>query len=122
MKSGDKESIVIILKNSVLELAEKAAWYNYRYNRDMNQLYRIEGVDLKAWIKATNTWHKKFVEDSKELFYILRKVAEILDLEEYFDIPSNHMQIDTYNATWEEMDAMAEQVRKERRALGLKTD
>lgn len=122
IESGDKQTIVIALKNSVLDLADKAAWYKYRYDRDMNQLYREEGVDLKAWIKATNTWHRKFAEDIKEHFSMLRKIAEILNLDEYFDLPSKHMNIDLETASKEEMDALAEQMRKERIAMGLNTD
>ena len=49
---------------------------------------------------------------------LIKRVCEVLHIEEYFKLPSDGMKIDPDSATKEEMDAMAAQLQKERIAMG----
>lgn len=111
------EDIVNLLKNCVLELARKTDYFRFRYEKDMAQLYREEGVDINKWIKATNDWHAQYVFETQRIFSTLRKIAKALKVDDYFSMPSDNMKL-SENPTQEEMDRMAEQLRIERIALG----
>lgn len=113
--------IVNLLKNSVLELSRKTDYFRFRYEKDMAQLYREEGVDINRWIKATNDWHARYVFETQKLFSTIRKIARALELDDYFSMPSDNMKL-SENPTQEEMDRMAEQLRIERIALGYNDD
>lgn len=118
IKSKDKEAIGTLMLNTSLRLAESIEYLNYRYNRDMQQLWREEGTDWKAWAKVTNVWHKSMLQKTEEALTILRRVSQILGIDEYFVMPSDSMNIDPDNATQEEMDRMAEQLLREKIAMG----
>lgn len=114
----EPEDLVNMLKNAVLELAAKADYYRFRYDKDMSQLYREEGVDIKKWIEATNKWRRTIDNDFMEVFSTIRQIAKVLELDEYFHMPSRDMHLDNEHPSQEEMDKMAEQLRIEKIALG----
>ena len=118
IKRKKTAELVILLRNEIMALTDNFVYFRYRYDKDMNQLYREEGVNLQNWITATNHWHQEMSGRVQEVLTLCRKIADELGLEEYFDLPSAKMNIDTKNATKEELDALAEQLRKERIAMG----
>ena len=118
IKSKDTDSIVIILKNAVLQLVDYYDYFMGRYRKDMNQLYKEEGVNMKKWADATNLWHTKMTQELQESLKLIRRIANELKLDEYFIMPSDSMKVDLDNPTTEEMEKMAEQLRKERLAMG----
>lgn len=118
IESKDKEAIGTLMLNTSLRLADNIEYLNYRYNRDMQQLWREEGTDWKAWAKVTKTWHENMIVKTEEALSILRRISEVLDIREYFAMPSDSMNIDPDNATQEEMDRLAEQLLKEKIAMG----
>ena len=118
IKSGNPDSIALLLRNQLMDLTSQYIYIRYRYDRDMNQLYREEGVNLKEWTKATNKWHSALVKATNESFALLRKVAVQLGLNNFLVAESDDMSIDLDNATKEELDALAAQIHKENTALG----
>ena len=118
IKRKDIAELAILLRNEIMDLTEYFIYFRYRYDKDMNQLWKEEGVDLKAWTAATNHWHHEVAQRTQEVLNICRKIASELQLEEYFDMPSATMTININEATKEELDALAEQLRKERIAMG----
>lgn len=118
IESKDKEAVGTLLLNTSLRLADSIEYLNYRYNRDMQQLWREEGTDWKAWAKVTKKWHENMLYKTEEALTILRRVSEILGIEEYFVMPSDSMNIDPDIATKEQMDKMAEQLLREKIAMG----
>ncbi|MBR4381931.1 MAG: hypothetical protein IKP64_00075, partial [Selenomonadaceae bacterium] len=93
-------------------------YIRYRYDRNMNQLYREEGVNLKEWTKATGKWLSALVSATNESFALLRKVAVKLGLNDFFVSESDAMDIDLDTATKDQLDALAAQIHKENTALG----
>ncbi len=118
IKSGNPDSIALLLRIQRMDLTSQYIYIRYRYDRDMNQLYREEGVNLKEWTKATNKWHSALVKATNESFALLRKVAVQLGLNDFLVAESDDMSIDLDNATKEELDALAAQIHKENTALG----
>ena len=118
IKSGNPDSIALLLRNQLMDLTSQYIYIRYRYDRDMNQLYREEGVNLKEWTKATNKWHSALVKATNESFALLRKVAVQLGLNDFLVAESDDMSIDLDSATKEELDALAAQIHKENTALG----
>lgn len=118
IESKEREAIGTLLLNSSLELADQIEYLNYRYNRDMQQLWREEGTDWKQWAKVTKGWHRNMILKTEEALTLIRRICEILNIKEYFEMPSDSMNIDPEVATKEEMDALAAQLQKERIAMG----
>lgn len=117
IEDGEHDDLVILLKNATLELAEYFLYFYNRYEKDMAQLWKEEGVDMDAWTSATNRWHSEVAKRIEQYFVTSRKIAAALGLEEYFNLPSEAMN-PGWDATTEEMDAVARQLRKERIAMG----
>lgn len=117
IEGKNPDDLVILLKNGTLELAEYFLYFYSRYEKDMAQLWKEEGVDMNAWTSATNRWHSEVAKRIEQYFATSRKIAAALGLEEYFRLPSEAMN-PTWDATTEEMDAVAGQLRKERIAMG----
>lgn len=109
--------LVILLRNTMMVVAEGYLYYKYRYDKDMRQLYREEGVDLKKWESVTNRWHAEMAKKTEAALGTIRMIAKELGLYDYFDMPSNKMVLPE-NPTKEELDAMAEQLRIDKTALG----
>ena len=121
IEGKNPDDLVLLLKNGVLELAEYFLYFYDRYNKDMKQLWKEEGVDLQAWTNATNRWHKEIIKKIEKYLSTCRKIAAELCLDEYFELPSKAMN-PAWDASTEEMDAVAEQLRKERVAMGNPRD
>lgn len=113
------ESIGRLLKLQMLELARTFEYLIYRYDKDMAQLYREEGVNLQDWIDATNSSHHALISRFNDMFVLLRMIAKKLDLEDYFVMETESSAIDMETATKEELDELARQIRLEQIALGL---
>lgn len=118
IENKDPEDLVLLLKNCILELATKYDYVIFRYDKDMNQLYKEEGVDLKKWTDVTNHWHSVLVTETQKTLRTINKIADVLELDKYYEMPSDKMVIDPKTASVEEMDKLAEQLRIERIALG----
>lgn len=114
----DTTAIGTLLLNASLDLAGQIEYLNYRYNRDMQQLWREEGTDWKKWASATKKCHNNMLKKTEETLMLIRRICEVLNIKEYFNLPSDEMNIDPDNATKEEMDALAAQLQKERIAMG----
>ena len=112
------ETIGAMLRDAVLVLASKTDYFRYRYEKDMSQLYKEEGVDINKWIDATSKWRKALDSDLNELLKTIRQIAKVLQLDDYFHLPSSDMHIDPDHPSKEEMDKLAEQLRIERKAMG----
>ena len=85
----------------------------------MNQLWQEEGVDMKEWRTTTNKWHAEMTKDMQEVFIILRRIAQALKLEAYFEKPSDKMQFNRDDHSQEQLDRLSEQMRKEDLAMGI---
>ncbi len=118
IKTKSPDSIALLLRDQLIELTSQYIYIRSRYDRDMSQLYREEGVDLKRWSKATNKWHAALVKATNASFALLRKVAAQLGLDDFLVAESDDMSIDPDTATKEELDALAEQIHMENTALG----
>ena len=114
----NSSEIGTLLKNAVLDLTNYYIYVKYRYDKDMSQLYREEGVDVKKWISSTNKWHAELTKRTDRALSLIRRIADSLSIDSYFELPSDKMDIDQDTASKEEMDALAEQLRKERIAMG----
>ena len=119
IESGDREAIGRLLRNQVMDLANAYVYLRYRYEKDMAQLYREPGVKLEDWVKATNHWHNAFIGKINDTFTLIRKIALKLGLDEFFIDDSESTRIDLDHATKKELDALAEQMRREQISLGL---
>ena len=118
IKTRSPDSIALLLRYQLMELPSQYIYIRSRYDRDMSQLYKEEGVDLKEWTKVTNKWHAALVKATNASFLLLRKVAVQLGLNDFLVTESDDMSIDLDNATKEELDALAAQIHKENTALG----
>ena len=118
IKRKSPEELTILLRNAVLDLTECFIYVRMRYEKDMNQLWKEEGVNLTKWIAATNHWQSETSKRMEELLNTVRSIAAKLELNEYFELPSSKMNIDWENGSVEEMDALAAQLRKERISMG----
>ena len=118
LKKGNATDHVIALREIGFEIVKKFDYLIYLYNKNTKQLWREEGVDMKRWLDTTTVPFQRAEQAVLEYLAYVRDIAEVLDLDEYFDVPSNHITFDPETATKEEMDAMAEQLRKERAFKG----
>lgn len=119
VQSKDPSSLAILLRNQVFELTQQYLYVSYRYDKDMAQLYKEEGVDLDKWTKATNRNIAGLKEATQELLTKIRRIANALGLEDYTRMPSDEMHLDAENPNPAQMDALATQLRKERIAMGF---
>lgn len=119
IKRKDTDELVILLRNQILDLTEYLIYFRSRYEKDMRQLYKEEGVDVEKWQRATNHWHSKVDERIGEVLSICRKVASELNLTGYFKLPSASMEINSDKESPKDMDdKLAAQLYKERTAMG----
>ncbi len=119
IKRKDTDELVILLRNQILDLTEYLIYFRSRYEKDMRQLYKEEGVDVEKWQRATNYWHSKVDERIGEVLSICRKVARELNLTGYFKLPSAFMEINSDKESPKDMDdELAAQLYKERIAMG----
>lgn len=118
IKQKNTDDLVILLRNQIMDLTEYFIYYYSRYEKDMRQLYREEGVDIEKWKTATNRWHSEVAERIGEVLVICKKIAKELKLDEYFNLPSGNMETDLDNPSTEQDNRIAEQLQKERIAMG----
>ena len=118
IKRKNSDELAILLRNTVLDLTDQFIYFRYRYERDMRQLYREEGVDLKKWTSSTNRWHTEVAKRTEEALNTIRAIASELGFKEYFNLPSASMNVNAENASKEDMDKLAEQMHKERIMMG----
>jgi len=118
IETKNPEPIGRLLLNRILDFSNYYRYVCYRYEKDMSQLYREEGVDIDQWRKATNRWHLTLIKKTEDMLGGIVRVAKSIGLNEFFELPSDKMKIDIDNATKEEMDELAAQIQKEQTALG----
>ena len=121
-KKKDPDEIGRIFSNSVLELAGNYIYIRQRYDRDMQQLYSEEGVDIKKWISATNQPMKDLSKKTEAVLNYCRVFAGALGLNAYFEMPSQRANIDLDKMSKEELDALSGQIEKELIALGRRRE
>ena len=121
IKEKDPVTVENALRNTLLALTNQIQFFRWRYERDMRQLYKEEGVDLRKWINATNDAHNAVLEKLNDAFTVIKIVARELGFKNFFIAPSNNVTIDFEHVTDEELDALAEQIMKEDRSLGIDT-
>ena len=118
IESNDEQSIGIIIQNYLFNLVNYYSYITYRYERDMRQLYREEGVDVEKWIEKTNLPHEALLRRTDETFRMINKIAKAIGLNDFMEMPSDAMKIDVDNASKEELDRLAEQIQKENALAG----
>lgn len=79
--SRNGENIALLIQNELAELNNNLAYFRYRYDRDMNQLYREEGVNVQDWKNATVDWHKRALEKMKDIYQSIKDISRELDIE-----------------------------------------
>lgn len=118
ISSKDPWAIANLLRNMVFELTENYLYVKFRYNKDMAQLYREEGADVKEWARATNKWYAALTKKTELALGTIADIAKTLGLTSYFERPSDTMQADFDETDPDKLDALAEQLHKERVAYG----
>lgn len=121
-KKQSPDEIGRIFSNSVLELAGNYIYIRQRYERDMQQLYKEDGVDIKKWIAATNQPIKDLSKKTETVLNYCRVFAGMLGLNTYFEMPSQRANIEIDEMSKEELDALSAQIEKELIALGRKRE
>lgn len=109
LKEDNQEQMAIVLNAMVHDLIVNLNYYRFRYERDMRQLYREEGVDLRAWVKATYEPHIKAIQLLTDTYASLRQIADHFNIE----ISSTHLTIAPENSehpTKEEQDRIAQEL------------
>lgn len=121
IKTKDPETVENALRNTLLALSNQIQFFRWRYERDMRQLYKEEGVDLRKWISATNDAHNSVLEKLNDAYTVIKIVASELGFKNFFVAPSTSATIDFDNVTDEELDAIAQQIMQDDLALGIDT-
>jgi len=114
----DTTFIVLLMKNMTLDIAAHYEYFLERYHKDMNQLWKEEGVNFKKWISATNRWMAEMTKVLQEYLYLQRRIADALGLREYFVLPSDSMKLDLDNPSQEEYEKIARQMHTEQIMMG----
>lgn len=120
IQTKDPEIIENALRNTLLSLTNQISFFHWRYERDMRQLYREEGVDLRKWISATNDAHNDVLEKLDEALSVIRIITTELGFQELI-APSDNTTVDFDEVTDAELDALAEQMMEEDRLRGINT-
>lgn len=111
IKSKKPESIGTLLKNELDELNNNLEFFRFRYDNDMKQLYREEGVNVQEWKNSTNIWHIKAVDKMKDISQTIKQIAnrlginlsrksdpQVVDTSDYSDTESlDRIARDVYN-------------------------
>ena len=86
-------------------------FFRFRYDNDMKQLYREEGVNVQEWKNSTNIWHIKAVDKMKDISQTIKQIAnrlginlsrksdpQVVDTSDYSDTESlDRIARDVYN-------------------------
>lgn len=78
VNNGGTEESVAIIGTELKFLNCSLDYYQRRYERDMKQLYREEGVDINAWIKATKEPHRQVVDQLTGVYQTSITIAKRL--------------------------------------------
>lgn len=80
IKEKNPEKIGTLIFNELSELNNTLKYFKYRYEKDLQQLYREEGVDVKAWINATKEPHRKAIAKMTDITDYCRTIMHNLGL------------------------------------------
>lgn len=78
VNNGGTEESAAIIGTELKFLNCSLDYYQRRYERDMKQLYREEGVDINAWIKATKEPHRQVVDQLTSVYQTSITIAKRL--------------------------------------------
>jgi len=121
VKKKDPNEILMICAMTLRELNMYLNYIRCRYEKDMNQLYREEGVDIKKWIKSTNDPHVKTIQIVADVYAAFKEIANELGIE----IPSVHLgpkgEYDV-NMSKEELDKISEELYNQGKMPITRTD
>ena len=81
VKEASPEDLVSLCRKELRDLNVFLIYIRFRYEKDMKQLYREEGVDIKKWIKATEKWHQNSVALLKDVYTSFREIANHLGID-----------------------------------------
>lgn len=115
IKEKDKGKTEILLYNELKELNANLAFFKFRYDKDMRQLFREEGVNVEAWIKATRRTFLMAERSMKDILTYCKEIAQELkiDIEPSFD----EKEIITDIGNTEKMDETSEKMFRKTPAL-----
>ena len=81
VKGKRMKEISILLFNEMKQLNEQLEFINYRYNKDMEQLFREPGVRPKVWIEATKKSHIEATDMIKGVYKMCELIARTLGID-----------------------------------------
>ena len=111
ISKDDPQLTVLALKNAVSFLGAQYAYFLQRYNKDMSQLYKEEGVDVRKWIAATNRWHSEMCVRTDQTLNLLRRICEKLGLNDPAGKESGQLEI-VWPDSREDYNRLDEEARK----------
>lgn len=78
---GKPEDLVDLCRKELRSLNIFLMYIRFRYEKDMAQLYREEGVDMKKWIGSTLKWNNLAIDLLKDVYTSFREIASHLGIE-----------------------------------------
>ena len=84
LKSKKPEDIGIVIAEGLRGLNIFLTYINHRYEKDMQQLWREEGVDVRRWENNTRKWLIRATLLLKDILYACKKIAETNKIELIF--------------------------------------
>lgn len=81
LEENNPEQMSIVLNTMVHDIMISLNYFQFRYEKDMRQLYREEGVDLRAWVKATYEPHVQTIQLLSDVYGSLRQIADHFGIE-----------------------------------------
>ena len=101
IKKKQPEEIIQLLINELKQLNSLLVFLTFRYDKDMRQLYREEGVNPKEWIDATRPVFLKATAGLKDIFHSNIEIAKALGIE----ISHQHFMPDPKTDVWNDSEA-----------------
>lgn len=81
VKKKDPNEILMICATQLRELNIFLKNIQFQYEKDMNQIYQEESVNIKKWIKSTNDPHVKTIQRINDTYDVFRKIAKCIGVE-----------------------------------------
>lgn len=75
LHESSPEEIITLARTELRHINAFLSFINFRYDKDMKQLYREEGVDIKKWIAATEKPHSAAIALLKDVYTSFREIA-----------------------------------------------
>ena len=102
------KEVPILLFNELKQLNEQLTFQNYRYEKDMQQLYREPGVISQVWIDATKKYHVEAIDIMKDIYKMCEVIARNLGIDISHLYPKTHLEkkavdIDAWKKVSEEL-------------------